>query len=50
MFLGKLTLKQVKDGYIALNKIATVVSSGGKGSVLLNACNDFYTKIPHNFG
>ncbi|GFU18621.1 poly polymerase 2 [Nephila pilipes] len=48
--LGKLTLKQVKEGYIALNKVAAVLSSGKKGSALINACNDFYTKIPHNFG
>ncbi|KAG8198282.1 hypothetical protein JTE90_021536 [Oedothorax gibbosus] len=48
--LGKLTLKQVKDGYIALNKIAVILSRGGKGSELVNACNDFYTKIPHSFG
>lgn len=48
--LGKLTLKQVKEGYIALNKVSAIVSSGKKGAALLNACNDFYTKIPHNFG
>ncbi|GFR05312.1 poly polymerase 2 [Trichonephila clavata] len=48
--LGKLTLKQVKEGYVALSKVAAIISTGKKGSDLLNACNDFYTKIPHNFG
>ncbi|GIY43131.1 poly polymerase 2 [Caerostris extrusa] len=48
--LGKLTLKQVQEGYVALNKVAVVLAAGGKGSALINACNDFYTKIPHNFG
>ncbi|CAL1267174.1 unnamed protein product [Larinioides sclopetarius] len=48
--LGKLTLKQIQDGYIALKNVADILSIGGKGKLLLNACNDFYTKIPHNFG
>ncbi|KAF8791322.1 Poly [ADP-ribose] polymerase 2 like protein [Argiope bruennichi] len=48
--LGKLTLKQIIEGYIALRKVADILSAGGKGPLLVNACNDFYTKIPHSFG
>ncbi|GFU18581.1 poly polymerase 2 [Nephila pilipes] len=48
--LGKLTFRQIKDGYIALNKIAQVVSQNGDPEELLKYCEEFYMKIPHNFG
>lgn len=43
-------MKQIKQGYIALNKIAQVAASNETGSALVEACNQFYTKIPHDFG
>ncbi|XP_015913216.2 poly [ADP-ribose] polymerase 2 isoform X1 [Parasteatoda tepidariorum] len=48
--LGQLTSQQVKMGYAALNKIAVILQRGGSSNELVAACNDFYTKIPHNFG
>ncbi|GFY78579.1 poly polymerase 2 [Trichonephila inaurata madagascariensis] len=48
--LGKLTFKQITDGYIALNKIAEVISRNGEAEELLKRCEEFYMKIPHNFG
>ncbi|GBL73042.1 Poly [ADP-ribose] polymerase 2 [Araneus ventricosus] len=48
--LGQLTFRQIKDGYRALNKIAEALSSEVAGHDLVNACEEFYMKIPHNFG
>ncbi|XP_054721840.1 poly [ADP-ribose] polymerase 2-like [Uloborus diversus] len=48
--LGKLTIQQIHDGYAALRNVADAIQSKKKGSDLVNACNNFYTKIPHNFG
>ncbi|KAF8791036.1 Poly [ADP-ribose] polymerase 2 like protein [Argiope bruennichi] len=48
--LGQLTFRQIKDGYRALNKIAEALSSEAAGHNLVNACEEFYMKIPHNFG
>ncbi|KAG8198281.1 hypothetical protein JTE90_021535 [Oedothorax gibbosus] len=47
--LGKLTLKQIKQGYVALNKIAHAIACDDMGSALVKACSEFYTKIPHAF-
>jgi len=47
--LGKLTKAQVKAGYETLKRIATIIDSTNK-SGLENACSEFYTRIPHNFG
>ncbi|KAI0225557.1 Poly [ADP-ribose] polymerase 2 [Lamellibrachia satsuma] len=48
--LGKLTQGQIKAGYSALKKIDTCVRKGDFGRSLIEACNEFYTRIPHNFG
>ncbi|GAU96892.1 hypothetical protein RvY_08263-2 [Ramazzottius varieornatus] len=61
--LGKLTTEQVKSGYTALKTIAALLSlnDGADGTAaapparydeaaLTEACNQFYTKIPHAFG
>jgi poly [ADP-ribose] polymerase len=61
--LGKVTEDQIRAGYKALSAIADIVNGkassgrrGGNKSVsnsraeLLQACNDFYTKIPHYSG
>ncbi|RXG61425.1 Poly [ADP-ribose] polymerase 2 [Armadillidium vulgare] len=50
--LGKLTSEQVKAGYAALKKIESIVLGSGKPSNkdLLEACNAFYTRVPHYFG
>ncbi|KFM78591.1 Poly [ADP-ribose] polymerase 2, partial [Stegodyphus mimosarum] len=48
--LGNLTTSQIHAGYAALSEIVQLLNSGGKGSALVNACNNFYTKIPHDFG
>ncbi|KAI8496848.1 Poly [ADP-ribose] polymerase 2 [Branchiostoma belcheri] len=48
--LGKLTKQQIKLGYKALKQIESCLNGKTAGSKLLQACNDFYTRIPHDFG
>ncbi|XP_046842103.1 poly [ADP-ribose] polymerase 2-like [Xenia sp. Carnegie-2017] len=48
--LGKLTKEQIKAGYSSLKLIDECISKGDLGSTLVEACNEFYTKIPHCFG
>ena len=49
--LGKITVEQIKAGYSALKRISECVEAGKTtGNVILQACNDFYTRIPHEFG
>ncbi|KAK3890663.1 hypothetical protein Pcinc_005397 [Petrolisthes cinctipes] len=49
--LGKLTADQIKAGYLALKNIDTLIQKGSyKSQDLVQACNDFYTRIPHYFG
>ncbi|XP_052061319.1 poly [ADP-ribose] polymerase 2-like [Mytilus californianus] len=48
--LGKLTTDQVKAGYASLKKIETCINKGDFGQHLTQACNEFYTRIPHTFG
>ncbi|KAJ8366951.1 hypothetical protein AAFF_G00336400 [Aldrovandia affinis] len=48
--LGKLTVEQIKAGYASLKKIEECVKRKGNGKELLEACNQFYTRIPHDFG
>ncbi|CAJ1072839.1 poly polymerase 2 isoform X2 [Chelmon rostratus] [Xyrichtys novacula] len=49
--LGKLTSEQIKAGYTALKKIEDCLKTKkGSSRELLEACNQFYTRIPHDFG
>ncbi|XP_074091074.1 poly [ADP-ribose] polymerase 2 isoform X1 [Macrotis lagotis] len=48
--LGKLTVAQIKAGYQSLKKIEDCIRSGLGGRSLVEACNEFYTRIPHDFG
>ena len=48
--LGKLTTDQIKAGYLALKKIEKCIQNGTIGNPLIEACDAFYTRIPHNFG
>ncbi|XP_063500783.1 poly [ADP-ribose] polymerase 2 isoform X4 [Symphalangus syndactylus] len=48
--LGKLTVAQIKAGYQSLKKIEDCIRAGQHGRALMEACNEFYTRIPHNFG
>ena len=49
--LGKITVDQIKAGYSSLKKISECVEAGRtSGSDIVQACNDFYTRIPHEFG
>ncbi|KAH3770057.1 poly [ADP-ribose] polymerase 2-like [Dreissena polymorpha] len=48
--LGKLTKDQIKAGYAALKKIDACVEKKDFGSALTQACDEFYTRIPHDFG
>lgn len=49
--LGKITTDQLKAGYSALKVIAELINEGvTSGARLCQACNDFYTRIPHEFG
>ncbi|XP_022443283.1 poly [ADP-ribose] polymerase 2 isoform X1 [Monodon monoceros] len=48
--LGKLTVAQIKAGYQSLKKIEDCIRAGQHGRALMEACNEFYTRIPHDFG
>ncbi|PVD21135.1 hypothetical protein C0Q70_19301 [Pomacea canaliculata] len=48
--LGKLTKEQIKAGYEALKEIETLINNKDFGSRLTEACSNFYTRIPHDFG
>lgn len=47
---GKLTSEQIRAGYMALKKIEDCLKKKGRNHELLEACNQFYTRIPHDFG
>ena len=48
---GKLTKSQIKLGYTALQKIETLIVAGKtSGDALYKACDEFYTRVPHDFG
>jgi len=47
--LGKLTKKQIKDGYGVLQQMEKAINGTEKGD-LEDLANRFYTLIPHNFG
>ncbi|KAG1934883.1 poly [ADP-ribose] polymerase [Pimephales promelas] len=48
--LGKLTTEQIKAGYASLKKIEECLKRKNSHKELLDACNQFYTRIPHDFG
>uniref|UniRef100_A0A3B4DTT4 Poly [ADP-ribose] polymerase n=1 Tax=Pygocentrus nattereri TaxID=42514 RepID=A0A3B4DTT4_PYGNA len=48
--LGKLTAEQIRAGYASLKRIEECVKRKGSNKELLEACNQFYTRIPHDFG
>ncbi|KAM7283527.1 poly [ADP-ribose] polymerase 2 isoform X2 [Ixodes scapularis] len=50
MPLGKLKKEQIQAGYKALRKIENCLDSACFGSSLTDACNEFYSCIPHAFG
>ncbi|CAN8000927.1 unnamed protein product [Ixodes pacificus] len=50
MPLGKLKKEQIQAGYEALRKIEDCLNSACSGNNLTNACNEFYSCIPHAFG
>ncbi|TRY98940.1 hypothetical protein DNTS_016995 [Danionella cerebrum] len=48
--LGKLTAEQIRAGYASLKRIEECLKKKGNNKELLDACNQFYTRIPHDFG
>ncbi|XP_030220283.1 poly [ADP-ribose] polymerase 2 [Gadus morhua] len=48
--LGKLTSEQIRAGYAALKRIEECLKKKDSRKDLLEACNQFYTRIPHDFG
>ncbi|XP_062994048.1 LOW QUALITY PROTEIN: poly [ADP-ribose] polymerase 2 [Elgaria multicarinata webbii] len=48
--LGKLTAEQIRAGYQSLQKVEACLKRKQAGRALLEACNEFYTRIPHDFG
>ena len=49
--LGKLTKQQVKSGYQSLKKIEDCLKTAKVDEKKLeDACSEFYTRIPHDFG
>ena len=49
--LGKVTTEQISAGYQSLKNISDCINKGKTtGPEIIQACNDFYTRIPHEFG
>ncbi|GAA6087185.1 poly [ADP-ribose] polymerase 2 isoform X2 [Tachysurus ichikawai] len=48
--LGKLTVEQIRAGYSSLKRIEQCLKKKSSNKELLEACNEFYTRIPHDFG
>ncbi|XP_027009409.2 poly [ADP-ribose] polymerase 2 isoform X2 [Tachysurus fulvidraco] len=48
--LGKLTVEQIRAGYSSLKRIEQCLKKKSMNKELLEACNEFYTRIPHDFG
>ncbi|KAG7313699.1 hypothetical protein KOW79_000079 [Hemibagrus wyckioides] len=48
--LGKLTVEQIRAGYSSLKRIEQCLKKKSNNKELLDACNQFYTRIPHDFG
>jgi poly [ADP-ribose] polymerase len=48
--LGKLSKNQIKAGYEALKQIEEHINNGKFNSDFIQANNDYYTRIPHDFG
>ncbi|KAM3940242.1 poly [ADP-ribose] polymerase 2-like isoform 2-T2 [Leptodactylus fuscus] len=48
--LGKLTVEQIRAGYSSLQRIENCIKKQKFGRELLEACNEFYTRVPHDFG
>uniref|UniRef100_A0A8C2CV44 Poly [ADP-ribose] polymerase n=1 Tax=Cyprinus carpio TaxID=7962 RepID=A0A8C2CV44_CYPCA len=48
--LGKLTTEQIRAGYASLKRIEECLKKKKSNKELLEACNQFYTRIPHDFG
>uniref|UniRef100_A0A671RND0 Poly [ADP-ribose] polymerase n=1 Tax=Sinocyclocheilus anshuiensis TaxID=1608454 RepID=A0A671RND0_9TELE len=48
--LGKLTTEQIRAGYAALKRIEECLKKKKSNKELMDACNQFYTRIPHDFG
>ena len=48
--LGKLTKEQIQAGYKSLQQIEECLKPSVPESKLEEACSEFYTRIPHDFG
>ncbi|CAF0811788.1 unnamed protein product [Didymodactylos carnosus] len=48
--LGKLSMNQIKAGYSALKEIETCIKANKLDRTLVEACNKYYSRIPHDFG
>ncbi|XP_075425060.1 poly [ADP-ribose] polymerase 2 isoform X2 [Ascaphus truei] len=48
--LGKLTVEQIRAGYCTLQRVESCIKKQKFGRELIEACNEFYTRIPHDFG
>jgi len=48
--LGKLSQKQINAGYAALKQIEDHLNRSDFGRTFVQVNNDFYTRIPHDFG
>lgn len=50
MPLGKISQKQIQKAMKILNDISALIQNGGSQSQFIDASNQFYTLIPHDFG
>lgn len=50
MPLGKISSNQIKKAFNCLTELTNLIDTNPNESLLLDACNRFYTLIPHDFG
>ncbi|CAF1137156.1 unnamed protein product, partial [Didymodactylos carnosus] len=48
--LGKLSSNQIKAGYSALKEIEACIKENKSNQSLIDACNKYYSRIPHDCG
>lgn len=47
---GKLSKSQIQKAYGVLSELQTLIKDNKPHQFLVDACNRFYTLIPHSFG
>lgn len=50
LIVGKLSKSQIQKAYAVLSELLTLIKQEKQEIELIDACNRFYTLVPHSFG